>query len=226
MATHRMLIFAPGETYHVFNRGVERRPIFTDRREFERAIELIRYYRFAKIPMRYSTLNKLPEAIRQSIWQRLEKEARYEVGIIAYCLMPNHFHLLLRQVTNQGISRFIANISNGYTKFFNTRHKRVGPLLQGTFKAVRAETDEQLLHLTRYIHLNPATSFLVQTDELEQYQWSSLPEYFKNIKNGFCETSFVDFHFKSVDQHRAFVYDQAAYAQELEKIKHLMFDEQ
>lgn len=90
----------------------------------------------------------------QSLPQHLE--------IISYCLMPNHFHLLVKQVIDHGIVKCLNNFSNSYTRYFNIRHDRVGPLFQGRFKAVRIETDEQLLQVSRYIHLNPVASSLIE----------------------------------------------------------------
>lgn len=225
MATNRALVFARSEIYHVFNRGVERRPIFTNKREYERMKELMRYYRFANVPMRYSQLITLPKKKQKQVWDRLKTRDNYEVILIAYVLMPNHFHIVLKQISDQGVSRFLSNISNSFTKYFNTKYQRPGPLLQGPFKAIRVETDEQLLHLTRYVHLNPVASFLIEPKELDDYPWSSLPEYLNpQDKEFLCDTTFIGNFFPSKDRYRAFVYDQIGYAQELEKIKHLVFE--
>lgn len=139
--------------------------------------------------------------------------------------MPNHFHLILKQLTDNGVSRFVSNVSNGYAKYFNTKHQRVGPLFQGPFKAVRVETDEQLLHLTRYVHLNPVTAFLIKPKDLENYSWSSLGEYLGEKNKGICTVGMVRNFFKNTDDYRKFVLDQVDYARELEKIKHLTFEE-
>ena len=101
------------------------------------------------------------------------------IEIICYCLMPNHIHFLIRQLKENGISKFMGQISNSYTKYFNTKYTRVGPLLQGPFKAVLIESDEQLIHVSRYIHLNPIVSGIVKN--LEDYPWSSYLEYIKPI---------------------------------------------
>jgi len=81
-----------------------------------------------------------------------------EIELIAYCLMPNHFHFLLRQANKDGIDKFIKSLSTRYTMYFNKKHKRVGKLYQGVYKAVLVESESQLLHLSRYIHLNPKKS--------------------------------------------------------------------
>ena len=85
----------------------------------------------------------------------LAKTSSPLVTFVSYVLMPNHFHLLVQQLTDDGISRLMKLLSDSYTRYFNTKNERVGPLLQGQFKAVRVESDEQLLHLSPYIHLNP-----------------------------------------------------------------------
>ncbi len=225
MATNRKVIFATGEIYHVFNRGIERRPIFTSQREYQRFLNLISYYRYASVPMRFSEFAKLPSDAQSFVWQKLLDKSLFDVDIISYCFMPNHFHLLLRQRIDKGVSRFVSNTTNGYTKYFNTKHHRVGPLLQGTFKAVWVETEEQLLHLTRYIHLNPTTNYLVQEQNLQDYPWSSFQEYFGLKETGICDTSFLRSTFPSGKVYEEFVLDQVDYARELEKIKHLSIDE-
>ena len=100
------------------------------------------------------------------------------VDIGAYCLMPNHFHILLQQLQDNGISTFVRKLLNSYTRYFNTKNERIGPLFQGQFKAVRVESDEQLLHLTRYIHLNPLVGYVVK--DLRNFEWSSYLDYIKN----------------------------------------------
>lgn len=144
------------------------------------------------------------------------------VDIICYCLMPNHFHLLLKQLKDGGISEFISKLTNSYTKFFNIKNNRVGPLLQGQFKAVLIESDEQLIHVSRYIHLNPLVSHLVK--DLYQYEWSSWREYMGSIQE-FCSKQDILAFFKSPEHYRKFVLDHADYAERLESIKHKLLEE-
>lgn len=225
MATNRKLIFANKEIYHIYNRGVERRSVFTNKREYQKAIDLIRYYRFTNLPRRYSQFISLPSPAKETLWEKIQKENNPEIVIIAYCLMPNHFHIVLRQSTEGGITRFMANLSNSYTKYFNTKYRRVGSLFQGPFKAKHVETEEQLLHLTRYVHLNPVASFLIKLDDFESYPWSSFSEYMGRNKPGICEVEWIKSHFPKTEQYKKFVYDQADYAQKLEKIKHIALAE-
>src|SRR3989344_7388440 len=158
------------EIYHVFNRGIDKRPTFTDRREFSRAAEALRFYQLLNPPMKLSLFLKLrPDR---------NVDQKHLVEVLAFCFMPNHFHFLLRQTYDNGISKFISNFLNSYTKYFNTKHERTGPLFLGQFKAVRLEADEQLLHVSRYIHLNPYTSYVVkEIKDLGDYEWSSFRDY-------------------------------------------------
>jgi len=139
--------------------------------------------------------------------------------------MPNHFHFLLRQEKDKGITKFLANFSNSYTKYFNTRHKRVGPLLQGTFKSVWVETDEQLMHLSRYIHLNPLNSHIVKEDQIDYYEWSSFPEYLKCNNQYIVDTDLILNHFKNKEDYRSFIHDYIGYQKDISKIEHLIQEE-
>lgn len=145
------------------------------------------------------------------------------IEIVCYCLMPNHFHFLLKQMRDNGITEFVSKLSNSYTKYFNTKNNRVGPLLQGEFKSVHVETNEQLLHLSRYIHLNPIVSY--KTKDLNAYRWSSYLEYVGSTKNStICNKEIILDQFKSKNQYRQFVLDQEDYGKKLEMIKHQLLD--
>ena len=182
MPSNRKVVFANGEYYHIFNRGVEKRPTFTTKYEFLRAVDSINFYRFGNLPIRYSKYLSLDKNKKAEFLKNLN-DKELQVEIVAYCLMGNHFHLLLKQLKENGIVKFMAKFTNSYTKYFNTKHERVGPLFQGVFKAVHIESDEQLLHLSRYVHLNPVTNFKIKADELGSYQWSSYPQYLGYNKN-------------------------------------------
>lgn len=122
--------------------------------------------------------------------------------------MPNHFHLLLKQKIKNGIPKFLSNSSNSYTRYFNTKRKRVGPLFQGIFKAVRIETDDQLIHVSRYTHLNPVASLVIKDEELGNYPWSFFPEYLRPKSEMVCEQKVILDFFSSRLAYRKFVYNQ------------------
>lgn len=218
--------FITGEIYHICNRGIDHKPTFTKIREYKRAVQLINYYRFAAPPVRLSKYLLISKDKQQQIMADLQKYDKRIIDIYAYCLMPNHVHFLVKQLTDNGISKFMGQFLNGYVKYFNTLNKKEGPLFLDQFKAVRILTDEQFLHVNRYIHLNPYTSFVVKNiDDLFSYAWSSLPEYFKDEARGICQKEVILSFFKNKSSYIKFISDQADYQRELGKIKHLTLED-
>lgn len=219
---YRNIPFVTNQIYHVFNRSIASQPIFIDKKDYERILELINYYRFKKPPLRFSHYKRLAK----------EQKGEYEISfminkspmleILAYCIMPNHIHFLLKPKINNAVSDFMRNLQNSYSKYFNTKRNRTGSLFQFMFKAVRMETDEQLIHVSRYIHLNPVTAYMVEVGDLEHYEWSSFKDYVLNI-NSFVDKEMISSHFKSIGEHKKFIFDQSEYQRELGKIKHLLF---
>lgn len=205
---YRKVTFINGGIYHVFNRGVDQKPIFLEKGDYKRFINLLDYYKYTR-EVKYSIAITNPHQVWDSQGDPL-------VDLICYCLMPNHFHLLLRQTTESGVSNFLRLIQNSFTKYFNTKHQRTGHLLQGLFKAVQINTDEQLLHVSRYIHLNPFVAGLI--NDLKGYQWSSYRDYFEEKNQDIDSTSILSF-FKTPPEYERFVVDHADYAKSLEKIK-------
>ena len=203
-----------GEFYHIYNRGSEKRNIYQQPRDYKRFQQTFYYYQFLGPKPKFSNFNKT------NLFKPLFNEKYVE--IICYCLMPNHFHFLIKQLKNNGISIFMSQLSNSFTKYFNTKYNRVGPLLQGAFKAVRIENNDQLLHVSRYIHLNPIVSGLIKN--LDDYQWSSYLEY-TQANNMFCSPVEILNFFPSKEKYKQFVEDQIDYGATLELIKHHLIDE-
>lgn len=212
---YRLTPFINDNFYHVFNRGVEKRKIFLSDGDYERFLQTLYYYQFGGPKPKFSTYKRFRS-------QDFNKNPKI-VEIICYCLMPNHFHLLVKQIKEKGIREFVSKVSNSYTKYFNTKYKRIGSLFQGAFKAVPVETDEQLIHLSRYIHLNPYVSGLVEN--LESFVYSSYNDFIKGTENKLSNPAFILSFFKDVKGYKEFVRDQQSYALELERIKHLLIDE-
>lgn len=224
MATNRKIIFANEEIYHVFNRGVERRKIFMSKREYVRAYNTLNFYQFTNCRKKYSDFLNLEAEEKTKLWNSILSNSPKKIEILAYCFMPNHFHLIIKQKVNSGISNFMSKFTNSYTKYFNTKHQRVGPLFQGVFKAVHVETDEQLMHLSRYIHLNPVTAFLIKLSDLEAYQWSSYNEYLQPTDSCLLKKSEVLDLFDSPEKYRDYVCNFKSFNQEHGKIQHLTLD--
>ena len=212
------------EIYHVFNRGINRQPTFITKWGFQRAVESIDFYRFNKPPASFSAFLRLDREKRTEMLKFLQTK-NVLVEIFAFCLMPNHFHFLLKQRVDGGLSKFMSNFQNSYTRYFNTKHERDGSLFLDQFKAVRIEDDEQFLHVSRYIHLNPHTGYVVKTlGELEKYPWSSFPSYLDDNSNNFIKKDFLLAFFKTADKYKQFVFDQADYQRYLKKIQHLILE--
>ena len=225
MSGLRQVVLARGEIYHVFNRGVERRDIFTDKREYRHVIDLIDYYRFSDVPMRFSQFQLLSKADRVTVFSKIRQRKLVRVEVLAYCLMPNHFHFILKQVSDTGISDFVSNVCNSHSRYFNTKHSRVGPLFQGPFKAVRVETEEQLRHLSRYVHLNPVSAFVIDERLLDSYPWSSLSEYLTSQARIINPEPIMSV-FKTTERYREFVHDNIDFAKSLAKIKYYAIDKE
>ncbi|MEK7538557.1 MAG: transposase [Patescibacteria group bacterium] len=142
----RKFKFAVEEFYHVYNRGNNKMPIFLSDKDHKRFQKLLYVCNGTK-PVVFKTIQGLP----------LDKIDRGEtlVDIGAYCLMPNHFHMLLREKNEGGISRFVEKLLTAYSMYFNKRNERTGRLFENSFRATHVDSDEYLKYLFAYIHLNP-----------------------------------------------------------------------
>lgn len=211
--------------YHIFNRSIARQPIFKTIRDYQRMMQTIGYYRYPKPPLRFSFFDRLPLDKKEVFMKELTVTKTPMLEIISYSLMPNHFHFLLRPLVTKGISHFVRNIQHSYSKYFNVKNDRSGSLFQGMFKAVLIETEEQLVHVARYIDLNPVTAYLIEIDELENYPWTSFSDHIgKSSSSSFVNTQYIMEHFKSGLDYKKFVFDQANYQRELGKVKHLILE--
>ncbi|KKT75929.1 MAG: Transposase [Microgenomates group bacterium GW2011_GWA2_44_7] len=155
--------YLPQGYYHIYNRGLEKRDIFLDEQDYAVFLGYIKTY---LSPKDTNTLrNRLTS--KDLVYQERQRALKElslnnffgQISLLAYCLMPNHFHLLINQKIINGIDKFLNSLGTRYVMYFNRKYKRVGHLFQGVYKAVLAETNEQLLYLTKYIHRNPAMQF-------------------------------------------------------------------
>lgn len=210
---YRIVPFVNGEFYHLYTRGVDKQNTFSDSRDYSHFIKALFYY-----------LIRNPKP-KFSIYQRTKvfpiDSSKIIAEIICYCLMPNHFHLLVRQIQDGGISELMRKLLLSTTKYRNTKYNHQGSLFQVPFKAVHIETDEQLIHTSRYIHLNPLTSLLVK--DLKFYPWSSYHSYINSSYDALTKEDILSF-FKSPKDYEKFVLDQADYGTTLELLKHTSLD--
>ena len=221
---YRKFPIVEGEIYHVFNRSAAGVPMFKQRKDYERAIQLVKYYRHRDLPLRFSLYSRMSKENKQVYEETILAKRRHCVEILAFCIMPNHVHFLLRPVCDGGISLFMTNLQHSYSKYFNTKYQRYGGLFQAMFKAVRIESEEQLLHVSRYIHLNPVTAYIITPKELDAYPWSSFGEYIENSEETLIHKAPIMNSFSSPEAYRSFVMDQVDYQRELHKIRHLCLE--
>jgi putative transposase len=140
--------------YHVYNRGVNKDIIFIDEQDYR---VFSRILKTALSPPPDPKLIQIDITFKGGTFKGIPKQPKsfYEdIILIAYCLMPNHFHLLIQQVKEKSMNEFLRSVSVRYVMYFNKRHKRIGPLFQGTYKGSLVVDDTYLLHVSRYIHLN------------------------------------------------------------------------
>lgn len=190
-------------------RGIEGKVIFPDEDYYQRFIDMIDYYRFDQ-DLRYSHYLRLEEIVEN----KKEKELTPIIDVIAYVLMPNHIHLLVDELEPGALSRFCKRLLDSYTRYFNLKNSRKGTLYQGNAKTIPVDKGEYLLHLSRYIHLNPYSAGLVTRPE--EWNYSSYPEYL-GIKKGFCATyKYMDI---KRDTYKQFVENQKDYQRTLEILK-------
>ncbi len=179
----RKIKFSEGEYYHIYNRGIEKRTIFLDEADYKRFVFVLfcanDIIRFNSRDIKRQFALGLPSGKREN--------SIIEIG--AFCLMPNHFHLLIKETTEGGISKFMSKIMTAYSMYFNKKYERSGALFQGTFKAEHADSDEYLKYLFSYIHLNPIK--LIQPDWKEKgiENKDEVINFLKDYKN----SSYLDY---------------------------------
>jgi len=188
--------FFQGGYYHIFNRGIRKQNLFNDEKDYQRYITRLKEYK-----------------------------GKHHISILAYCLMPNHIHLLVRQDGPEPASKFIQRLHTAYTMYFNKKYGLIGHPFQSRFKAKIVDRDEYLMHLSRYIHLNPAKL----VSKLPSYKWSSYPKYLEETDDQIPDTKLILSMFKtkngSLEDARS-SYKEFVRAQEqihLDKISHLLF---
>ncbi|MFM2381373.1 MAG: hypothetical protein RLZZ76_140 [Candidatus Parcubacteria bacterium] len=153
--TTRFVSLVPEEFYHVYNRGTDKRTIFVDEVDYKRFTELL-FISNSEYLVKFKDVKRVAKSVFEF------DRGKQLVAISAYCLMPNHFHILLTPLVENGISIFMGKLCTSYSMYFNKRYDRTGSLFQGTFKSQHASSDEYLKYLFSYIHLNPVK--LIQND--------------------------------------------------------------
>jgi putative transposase len=210
------------EIYHVFNKTIdEKKPFLLDSYASE-FYERLFYYRSTLSIRSFSKLSILTASDLQQIKTDILLKDFFQVEILNYNFMPNHYHLLVRQLKDNGIKNLISNSINSFTKYSNLKQDRHGPIFLKDFKAVRILSDEQLIHTSRYIDLNQYSSGLVKNlKDLNTLKWAGLPAYLGLKEDKLINTDFILGMFKDNEEYKQFVFDRADYQKSLEIIKHV-----
>ena len=193
----RKTVFADGEYYHVFNRGVDKRIIYADQYDMDR---------FFKSLVEFNVVDPIGSLYENSFLQLGGPTAKLSerlVNIIAYCLNPNHYHLILEQLVDGGISEFMKRLG-GYAWYFNNKYERSGALFQGRFKAVNIDSNEYLLHASSYVNLNDRVHQLGGPTAKLVPSRSSWGEYMDDKIKGICEKGIILEQFKNVGEYENF----------------------
>jgi putative transposase len=191
---------AENEFYHIYNRGVDKRKVFSDEADYAR------FWLYLNI------LNDQREGIMDK-WKNYKRDAKHPtladfqrrelssrqplVKIVAYCLNPNHYHFILKQKAKKGIEKFMHKIGTGYTNYFNQKKKRTGSLFQGTFKSSQIRPDA-LLYLSVYVNCNSEVHGITKA---QNYRWCSFPDYIGKRKESLCEKKDILGQFKNFEEY-------------------------
>ncbi len=182
--------------YHIYNRGVEKRTVFIDDQDYRVFLNLLKRY-----------LDKKPAKDSKG---REYKSLHGKMELLAFCLMPNHFHLLIYQSDEQAMTRLMRGLCTSYTSYFNKKYDRIGPLFKDRYKASRIARDDYLMHISRYIHRNPK--------EYMSWGYSSYSYYTDQKGASWVQTKRITELFGSKDKYKQFVADYEDYKDSIDEI--------
>lgn len=206
-----------GGIYHICNKSIANYEIFGSPSNGQRFIETVDYYN------RYPVWTSFSVALKQKNGYQYDNilfsKPDALIKILSYCIMPDHYHLLFKVMSEKVISKYISDVENSFTRYFNLKHNRKGPLWQSRYRCVLIKSNEQLLHVSRYIHLNPTTNGLV--DFSEKWEYSSYKDI---ISNQSVLDNLGEFSIKDRNKYKKFVEDNADYQKSLKRIKKALLD--
>jgi len=188
----RTVLFLPNHYYHIYNRGANKADIFLGDSDYVFLLKLLR-----------------------------KKSEEFDVSVIAYSLMNNHYHLLLRQNGEATISQFMQSVFNIYSKAFNSKYQHSGTLFEGPFKAIMVKDEKYLVHLCRYIHRNPVEAGMVVVPE--QWHYSNYLEFIEMRKGKLIDRAFVQEYFGTPENYREFVMDYITPEKTEKELRHYLF---
>ena len=212
----RKIKLVKNELYHIYNKSIADFKIFDREEDYERMKDGLLFYSVGKPACSFSFFRKLDKT--KAILELLQNDLLTRiVDIIAYCLMPTHIHFILKEIREGGISKFMESISKSYSQYFNFKHGRKGPLWESRFNNVLVKTDVQFIHVTRYIHLNPVTAYLVNRPQ--DWKHSSYREYIGLATGTERICSFAEYLTMEMKSYKNFVDEQIEYQRALAATK-------
>ena len=181
--------YQSGAYYHIYNRGVDKNLIFRKTKDYKTFLSFLKFY-----------LTLQGESLQVAPSKKL-KNYFGEIELLCYCLMPNHFHLLIQQNSEHGIEHFLRSLSTKYVRYFNSHYHRIGPLFQGPYKAVRILTEYQFMYLSKYIHRNPISLPLCKESprSLQDYAYSSYGNYLHNFTQSWIQSAQILSYFSRIN---------------------------
>lgn len=223
----RKLQFVTNNYYHLFNSGLDDRVTFPSPAHYLNFIEALWYYQFIKPPYKLNLYQKLKPNAKAEAANNLKSHYQRHVNIVAYLLMPNHYHLVIQPLPLGNPSRYLANTQISYTRYHNQSVGRTGPLFGRQFRAVEITNPNDLIPLSRYLHLKPLTHNIVRSlSDIEAYSYSSYSEYTftKPDFMRFCHTQPVTNHFPNPNDYRAYCSNLGDNLQATQNLAPLLFD--
>lgn len=194
--------YVPQAYYHLYNRGVDRQTIFHDAADYAVFMNLLK---------RHLSLDPLRDKFGRDY-----RHLRPDIALLAFCLMPNHFHLLVYQSNERGIEELMRSIATAYSMYYNRKYGHIGPVFQGAFKGVLISNDSYLQHISRYIHLNPR--------DYRHYAYSSYSAYLGRIEYEWLDPAPIMELFESTEDYAEFVADYVGQKALLDEIKPFLAD--
>lgn len=209
--------FPAGSIFHVFNKSIANFGIFRNPKNAQRFIETLDFYNNINVKNKFSIAKTTGEYGYQNL---LIPKKEGLIKFISYCIMPDHYHLLVKILVDDVFSKYVSDVENSYSRYLNLKLKRKGPLWQARFQAVRIKTNEQLLHVSRYINLNPTTGGLVEKPE--DWPFSSYKDLI--IQPKFLEEFLTEISINDPLDYKKFVEARKDYQRKLKMIKKLIFE--
>lgn len=219
--------FANGEYYHIYNRGVDKRVVFADAKDYVRFLETVWFVNNIETSTGLSDHKRKPSgrplgsvATDPKGLQSLQKL----VEIVCYCLNPNHYHFILKQLFKGGVSLFMGKLSNSYTKYFNTKHERSGSLFQGPFESIHIDSNEYLLYLSAYVNGNNFIHGLGKS--ITGWPYSSCPDFLGKRDGKLCRKEIILDQFNdSQNEYKKFLKDNAEYLREKKDLQKYLLED-